>query len=177
MNESDTKWYALQVRQRFEKVVATHLQYKGYEEYLPTYKSRRRWSDRVKEIELPLFPGYIFCRFDVMDRLPVLMIPGVMSVVSFGGVALAVDEQEISTVQHVVNSGLPYGPWPFMSMGTPIRVRYGPLRGLEGLILEVKNSYQLIISVTLLSRSVSVAIDRDCVTPIYERQPQAVVVS
>lgn len=168
MNEPGKQWYALQIRQRFEKVVATHLQHKGYEEYLPMYRSRRRWSDRVKEIELPLFPGYIFCRFDVRDRLPILIIPGVMSVVSFGGAALSVDEQEISTVQHIVNSGMPYGPHPFMSTGTPIRVRYGPLRGLEGLILEVRNSYQLIVSVTLLSRSVSVAIDRDCVTPIYD---------
>src|SRR5205823_1525327 len=127
MNEPGKKWYALHVRQRFEKVVATHLQHKGYEEYLPMYRSRRRWSDRVKEIELPLFPGYIFCRFDVTDRLPIVMIPGVMSVVSFGGAALSVDEQEISTVQHIVNSGLSYGPFPFMSTGTPIRVRYGPL--------------------------------------------------
>src|SRR5438876_2799562 len=78
------KWYALQVRPRFEKVVALHLQHKGYEEYLPVYRSRRRWSDRIQEVEFPLFPGYIFCKFDVRQRLPILVIPGVMSVVGIG---------------------------------------------------------------------------------------------
>src|SRR5438309_7600393 len=87
------QWYALQLRTRFEKVVAMHLRGKGYEEYLPTFKSRRQWSDRVKEIELPLFPGYIFCKLDATNRLPVLVIPGVISVVSFGGSPMAVPER------------------------------------------------------------------------------------
>jgi transcription antitermination factor NusG len=165
-NYNEGKWYALQVRSRFEKVVGLHLRHKGFEEYVPVYRSRRQWSDRVKEIEKPLFPGYIFCKFDAMDRLPILIIPGVISVVNFGGSPLAVDENEIFAVQSVVNSGLTYGPWPFMSAGTPIRVRYGPLRGLEGFVVEVKNSYQLIISVALLARSVAVSIERDSVEPI-----------
>jgi transcription antitermination factor NusG len=162
------KWYALQLKPRFEKVVAQHLRYKGYEEYLPVYRSRRRWSDRIKEIELPLFPGYIFCKFDVLDRLPVLIIPGVMSVVNFGGMPHAVEEHELRAVQTVIESGLPYGPWSCMPAGTPVSVRYGPLRGLEGVVVEAKNNYQLIISVTLLARSVSVEIDRDCVTPLED---------
>src|ERR1041384_7208080 len=89
------QWYAVQLKTRFEKVVALHLRGKGYEQYLPTYRSRRQWSDRIKEIELPLFPGYIFCKFDVTDRFPLLVIPGVRSVVSFGGAPMAVPEQEI----------------------------------------------------------------------------------
>ena len=80
---SRQQWYALQLRTRFEKVVSLHLRGKGYEEYLPTYRSRRNWSDRVKEIEQPLFPGYIFCKFDVTNRFPLLVIPGVRSLVSF----------------------------------------------------------------------------------------------
>jgi len=171
-----TKWYALQLRPRFEKVSALHLRRKGYEEYLPMYRSRRKWSDRFKEVELPLFPGYIFCKFDVMDRLPILMTPGVVSVVNFGGTPLSVEEHEILAVQSVVNSGMTYGPWPFVSAGTPVRVRYGPLSGLEGLVVEVKNSYQLIISVSLLSRSVSVTIERDCVTPIHDSRAQLAAV-
>ncbi len=162
------QWYAVQLRPRFEKIVAQHLVSKGYEKYLPLYRSRRRWSDRVKEIELPLFPGYIFCKFDVLDRLPILIIPGVMSVVSSGGGPLAVPEHEIRAVQNVVESGLPYGPWPSMCAGQRVEVRYGPLRGLEGTVVEVKSTFQLIISVTLLSRYVSVAIDRDSVVPIVE---------
>jgi transcription antitermination factor NusG len=170
MNEmhAGKQWYAVQLRPRFEKVVGLHLRRKGYEEYLPTYRSRRRWSDRVKEIELPLFPGYIFCKFDVTDRLPILIIPGVVSVVTFGGTPLAVPEQEIAAVQTVVNSGLSYGPGPSFTAGQPVRVEYGPLRGLEGTIIEVKNTLQLIVSVPLLSRSVSVAIDSDCVVPVTE---------
>src|SRR5207244_5508677 len=109
------QWYALQLRTRFEKVVAMHLRGKGYEEFLPTYTSRRHWSDRVREIELPLFPGYIFCKFDVTDRLPLLVIPGVMSVVSFGGTPMPVPEREIAAIEHVVNSGMKYAPWPRMS--------------------------------------------------------------
>ena len=165
---SGKQWYAVRLRPRFEKIVAQHLQSKGYEEYLPLYRSRRRWSDRVKEIELPLFPGYIFCKFDVLDRLPILVIPGVMSVVSSGGGALAVPEHEIRAVQNVVESGLPYGPWPSMCAGQRVEVRYGPLRGLEGTVVEVKSTFQLIISVTLLSRYVSVSIDRDSVVPIVD---------
>src|SRR5689334_22173366 len=109
---SGKQWYALQVRTRFEKVAGLHARGKGYEEYVPTYRSRRQWTDRVQEIELPLFPGYIFCKFDLADRLPVLMIPGVMSVVRFGGVPLPVPEPEIAAVKCVLNSGMQYGPWP-----------------------------------------------------------------
>jgi transcription antitermination factor NusG len=174
MNDEVQKWYALQVRSRFEKVVSMHLQGKGYRDYLPLYKSRRRWSDRVKEIEVPLFPGYVFCKFDVRDKLPILVIPGVMTVVSFGSGAISIPDHEIDGVQNIVNSGLMYGPFPFMSSGTPVRVRYGPLRGLEGQVVEVKNTYQLIISITMLSRSVSVAIDRDNVTPLNTQYATAV---
>ena len=167
-------WYALQLRTRFEKVVAMHLRGKGYEEFLPTYTSRRHWSDRVREIELPLFPGYIFCKFDVTDRLPLLVIPGVMSVVSFGGTPMSVPEREIAAIEHVVNSGMKYGPWPRMSVGQPVQVRYGPLRGVEGVVVEVKKNYQLIISVSMLQRSVAVEIDRDCVVPVSENQREVV---
>src|ERR1051326_3848445 len=97
MNDTSSgrKWYALQLKPRFEKTVAMHLRHKGYEEYLPTYRSRRQWSDRVKEVEVPLFPGYIFCKFEAVNRLPIVIIPGVVSVVNFGGALLPVDEAEI----------------------------------------------------------------------------------
>src|SRR5437762_12625671 len=119
------QWLALQLRSRFEKVVAMHLRGKGYEEYLPLYSSRRKWSDRVKEIELPLFPGYIFCKFDVTDRLPILVIPGVISVVNFGGTPLAVPEHEITAVQRIVNSGLSYGLAASFSAGHAVRGQQG----------------------------------------------------
>ena len=163
---SREQWYALALRTRFEKVVALHLRGKGYEAYLPTYRSRRHWSDRIKEIELPLFPGYIFCKFDVTDRLPVLVIPGVRSIVSFGGEPMPVPETEIISVQRIVNSGLHYGPWPGIHASQTVRVKEGPLRGLEGTVTRVKENYHLIVSINMLRRSVSVEIDRACVTPL-----------
>ncbi len=169
-----TEWYALQLRSRFEKVVAMHLQGKGYEAYLPVYRSRRQWSDRVKEVELPLFPGYIFCKFDITDRLPLLVIPGVMSVVGFGGIATPVPELEIAAVERIVTSGMKYGPWPAIGTGQPVVVRYGPLRGLEGVVMEVKKNYHLIVSVKMLQRCVFVEIDRDCVAPISDTRPEVV---
>jgi transcription antitermination factor NusG len=160
-------WYALQTKQRFERTVSVHLQNEGYEQYLPTYRSRRAWSDRIKEIDLPLFPGYIFCKFDFSQRLPILVIPGVMSVVTFGGGSCSISEQEVLAVQNVARSGLPYGPWPFTQVGQPVRVKRGPLQGLEGVLAEVKNNCRLIISVSLLQRCVSVEIDQECVAPIF----------
>ncbi len=160
------QWYALHVRARFERVVGQQAHGKGYEEYVPTYRSRRRSTDRVQEIEFPLFPGYIFCKFDLAERLPLLMIPGVKSVVCFGGAALPVPEPEIAAVQRVLNSGLQCGPWPEFSAGQLVQVKYGPLCGIEGRVVQVKTYYHLIIAVNILRRSVSVEIDRDCVIPV-----------
>src|ERR1041385_5128179 len=166
------QWYAVQLKTRFEKVVAHHLRGKGYEEYLPTYRSRRHWSDRVKEIELPLCPGYIFCKFDVTNRLPLLMIPGVRSVVGFGGAPTPIPEQEIAAVQRVVKSGMQYGPWPGIGVGEVVQVKDGPLHGLEGVVVQVKRKDLLIISVNLLQRCVSVEIDRDSLAPLRENQAE-----
>jgi transcription antitermination factor NusG len=169
--QPDLQWYALCVRSRFERVVSEHLRCQGYAEYLPTYRVRRRWSDRVKQVEKALFPGYIFCKFDPMKRLPILMIPGVVSMVSFAGRATAVPEEEILAVQSVVNSGLAYEPCSFLNVGQRVRIDRGPLCGLEGFVIETKNDWRFIISVSLLQRSVSVEIERDCVTPIKTTYP------
>ena len=111
-------WYALHVRSKFEHLVSVTLRGKGYQEFLPLYRSRRRWSDRVKEIDLPLFPGYLFCRFDVRDRLlPILSTPGVIAIVAAGKTPVPVSEEEIAVVQAVVRSGLPTLPWPCLTIG------------------------------------------------------------
>jgi len=159
-------WYALQVKPRFEKVVARNLQSKGYEEFLPTYSSRRSWADRIKIVENPLFPGYVFSRFDASDRLPVLTIPGVNSVVSVARVPRPVDESELDAIRMVVRAGVPCSPWPFLRVGERVELVRGPLRGLEGLILDLKNSCRLIVSLNLLMRSVAVEVDRDWICPI-----------
>jgi transcription antitermination factor NusG len=159
-------WYALYVRTRFEKVVARNLRGKGYEEFLPLYRRSSRWSDRIKEIELPLFPGYVFCRFNPLDRLPILTIPGVNAVVGFGKNFIPVDEQELGAIRSVLKSGTHCEPWPFLQVGQRVRVEYGALAGTEGFVLMLKNTYRLVISINMLQRSVAVEIDRDCLTPI-----------
>lgn len=159
-------WYALQVRPRFEKVVSRNLAAKGIEEFLPVYSQSRQWSDRVKEIELPLFPGYVFCRFDINNRLPILLVPGINSIVGIGNLPTAIDEREIEDLRSVVASGVGYHPWPFISVGQTVSIEQGALEGLEGIVTMVKNEYRLIISVPLLQRSVAVEIDRDYVRPV-----------
>lgn len=130
------------------------------------YKIRRRWSDRIKELEEPLFGGYVFCRLDPLERLPVLTIPGVVRFVSVGRNPAPIEDCEIAAIQSVVSSGFPAEPWPFLRVGQTVRIEDGPLRDLEGLLINIKGSHRLVISVGLLQRSVAVEIDRDWVTPI-----------
>jgi len=159
-------WFALQAKCRSENFVATQLRGKGYEPFLPVYKSRRRWSDRIKELELPLFPGYLFCRFNPLDRLPILVTPGVLQVVGNGKNPVPVDEAEIATIQSAIQSGLPRQPWPCTQVGRKVRVECGPLSGLEGVLLSFKGGHRLVLSVTLLQRSVAVEVDESWVRPI-----------
>jgi len=152
-------WYALQVRSRHEMGVARHLHGMGYEEFLPLYECRKQWSDRIKEVQVPLFPGYLFCRFDLQDRLPILKTPGVIQVVGYNRQPIPVDEDEIKSIQTVVSSGIPNQPWPFLKVGERVRIESGPLRGLEGVLVEFKGNRRLILSVSLLQRSVAVEMD------------------
>jgi len=162
-NLPNHEWYALQIRPRFEKVASVCLRDKGYEEYVPTYTSKRCWSDRIKTIELPIFPGYIFCKFEVQNRLPILVTPGVLSIVGTGKIPVAISETEISSVQKIVASRQACAPWPFVHAGERVSVERGPLAGLEGIVIEVKSNLRLILSLPLLQRSVAVEIDRDCI--------------
>ncbi|MGH9759465.1 MAG: transcription termination/antitermination protein NusG, partial [Blastocatellia bacterium] len=127
--------------------------------FLPLCKRRKQWSDRVKEAEAPLFPGYIFCRFDPYDRLPILQTPGVIQVVGYNRIPAPVDEDEIRTIQALAESGVPNRPCPFLAIGERVRITAGPLCGLEGILTELKGNHRLILSVTLLQRSVAAEID------------------
>jgi len=158
-------WYALRIRCRREKLVASALCEKGYEVFLPFYQVRRRWSDRIKELQLPLFPGYLFCRFDVHRRLPILVTPGVYDVVGIGKRIVPVDDIEIAAVQAIVVSQLSTEPWPYLHIGRRVRIEVGPLSGVEGILVAVKKAHRLVVSVTLLQRSVAVEIQADWVVP------------
>lgn len=162
----DCPWFALHVRPRREKFVASLLRHKGFVEFLPLYRSRRRWSDRYRQIELALFPGYLFCRFDPHNRLPVLTTPGVDFIVGVGKTPVPVDEAEVWAVRAIVDSGLGAVPWPFLETGQRVRIEDGPLFGLEGILLDIRKQHRLVVSVTLLRRSVAVEIERGWIRPL-----------
>ena len=162
-------WFALHVRSRRENLVAAHLQGQGYECFLPLYESVRRWSDRLKEVEQPLFPGYLFCRFDFENRRPLLMTPGVLQVVGVGRTPMPVSEGEVEAIQRAVASGLPNQPWPYLEVGERVRVNHGNLNGLEGILIKFRGSCRVVLSVMLLQRSVAMEIDIDWVTPLHDK--------
>ena len=107
------QWYAVRVRSEHEDVVARHLRVRGLETFLPLYRRQHRDSDRFREVELPLFPGYVLCQFDPANRLPVLTVPGVVHLVGAGNRPLPIDETEVAAMQAATRSGLPMQPWPF----------------------------------------------------------------
>jgi len=164
-------WFAIQVRTGTEKTSSAVLKYKGYECFLPLGRSRRRWSDRIKQLDLPLFPGYLFCRFDPDRRLPVLTVPGVLQIVGIGKTPLPVAEDEIAALQRIGMNGLPVQPWPFLQVGQMARIEYGPLRGLTGIVIQIKSEIKLILSVCLLQRSVAVEVDRAWMSEPYPLDP------
>ena len=159
-------WFAIQVKSTHEKRVTSLLLYQKYECFLPFYTSRRRWSDRIKRVELPLFPGYVFARFTSAGRIPILKTPSVISIVGIGAIPAPIDECEIAAIQRAVASGFGLSPHPFLQIGQRVRINGGSLYGLEGLIADVRKRDRLILSVTMLQRSVAVEIDSVWATPI-----------
>jgi transcription antitermination factor NusG len=174
MDGGGIEWFALRVRSNFEKVASQILEQKGYESFLPVYHSRNRWSDRTKTVERPLFPGYLFCRFDQQQRLPILVTPGVVGVVGLGKTPAPIPEAEIEAVGGVIRSGLPVTPWPFLRVGQRLVMERGPLRGIEGILQEIKSRYRFVVSVNLLQRSVAAEVESDWVRPVGPRRAMVV---
>jgi transcription antitermination factor NusG len=159
-------WYAIRVRSRFEFTTSNILREKGFEYFLPFYRSRRRWSDRMKELDVPLFSGYVFCRFDASTLLRVLTTPGVIAIVGAGKTPVPVDEREISALRDICASGLPMEPWPYLEVGRRILIERGPLAGTEGVVVEMKGQWRLVASISILQRSVAAEIDREWIRPV-----------
>jgi transcription antitermination factor NusG len=159
-------WFALRVKPNHEKPVAAALRGKGLQEFLPLLRSKRQWSDRVKMMDLPLFPGYLFCRLNLEDRMPLLTTPGFLYIVGIGRNPEPVDESEILAIRSVLRSGFPVTPWPLLMVGQKVQLKYGPLRGLEGVLTKVADQHRIYVSVTLLKRSISVEVDPLWVRPL-----------
>lgn len=156
-------WFAILVKTGREKTANLLLENAGYECLLPVNRSARRWSDRTKLIDVPLFPGYLFCRMNPHNRLPVLMTPGVIQIVGVGKTPVPVEEEEIAAIQRVQTSGLAAMPWPYMQVGNIAQIVDGPLRGLTGIVVKIKSGVKLVLSVGLLQRSLAVEVERNWV--------------
>src|ERR1035437_1084051 len=158
-------WFALVVKPQHEKAVAEQLQAKALEHYLPLYRARRRWSDRTKAVDLPLFPRYVFCRFGFEQRLKELSTPSIVCIVSFGRKPAPLSETDLHAVQALVGSGLPVSPWPFLRSGERVRITHGALAGVEGILVRENSACGGVVRVELLNGAAPVEIDRDLVLP------------
>jgi transcription antitermination factor NusG len=155
------QWFALRVQSSREHAVATSLHQKGYEVFLPLYRQRRMWSDRLKEVDCPLFAGYLFCQIDLNSRSnPVVTTPGVRHIVGLAGKPAPIEEHEIAAVRKIVESQCKSEPWSTPQPGESVRILHGPLTGIEGKLIEIKSQHQLVVSVSLLQRSVAVQVER-----------------
>jgi transcription antitermination factor NusG len=171
-DDQPMKWYAAAVHSKHERAVQQLIADKGYETFVPWQTVLRRWSDRQKRIEQPLFPGYVFCRLRVAGgRLaaqpaPVVTTPGVLRMIGAGGVPLPIEDHEMASLQAVQESGLRNTSWPYLREGQRVELVDGPLRGTQGFLSSVREEDHLVISVTLLQRSIAVRVRRDWIRPL-----------
>jgi len=159
-------WFVLQVMPRHEKSVDKILEYRGCTHFLPTYRVRRRWSDRVRFVEQPLFPGYVFCRSQGNLMEVIRSAPGIICIVAFGGRPHPVPDKEIEALQKIVRGEREYCASPYLNMGRKVQVISGPLTGVSGTIMQFKNRDRLVISLDVIMKSVSVEIDQSEVAPV-----------
>lgn len=166
------RWFAFRVKSNCEARCSTLLRHKCFETFVPCYKTFRRRRGGVVATEVPLFSRYIFCRcrwtsrYRPADTASVLTTPGIISVVAFGNAPAPIDDFEIETIQRVVNSELAAQPWPYLQIGNKVRIHSGPLKGVEGVLVSEGGTSRLVVTVSLVQRSVAVAVDRESVSPL-----------
>ena len=159
-------WYALHTKSRHEKVVEEGLRKKGIETFLPLRKITRHWSDRVKQIEEPIFQGYLFVRIPLRKQLEVLQTRGSVRLIGFNAQPVPISERELEVVRRFVHEEIAVDPYPYLAMGNRVYVRSGPLRGVEGFIVRKDKHARLVISLDLLFQSISVQVDEALVEKI-----------
>jgi transcription antitermination factor NusG len=163
------QWNAVYTRHQHERSVAENLRGKGFEIYLPTYDVIRKWADRKRRLSLPLFPCYVFLRSNFERCGKILTTPGVYSLVMSGGRPAPIPDFEIDAIRKAVESRVGVEPHPFLRSGDWVRVKSGPLTGLEGILVRKKTSYRLILSLELLGKSIAAEIDAFSVQPLPRR--------
>jgi len=170
-SHNPSSWFALTVHPKHEHLAARSLRSRGFEVYLPFHRARRRWSDRSKSLDMVLFPGYLFCRFDTPDKLRVMTTPSVRGIVRSGRELIPVDDAEIASIRTLIASGRPIDVCPFLHVGQHVRISHGPFESVRGVIVRADDNWRVVVSVEALGCSVSVEVDADQLLP--DRKPPA----
>jgi len=159
-------WYAGYTAARHEKRVAQHLSQRGVEHFLPLYEAVHRWNNGCHRVSLPLFPGYIFVRIPLRERMRVLEVPGFVRLVGFNALPQPLSDADIEKMKNALSSGVVAEPYPYLTAGTRVEVRRGPLAGMTGILLRRQNKYRVVISVDLIQRAMVVEVAAEDVAPI-----------
>jgi len=159
--EQDELWYAVQTRVHSERVVEQRLLERGVVTFLPTITEIRRWSDRKKRVEFPLFASYLFVRLlpRKVDQLRVLCVEGVFQFVGTRGEATPIPQEQIEAVRALISGGVPWSTHPFLKIGQRVRIRSGSLSGVEGLLVSRAGESTLVISIDAIQRSMAIRVD------------------
>jgi transcription antitermination factor NusG len=155
------QWFALSVKPRFDKTVTAALKNKGFDSFLALGKKRNTYGVRCREVELPIFPGYVFCQFNVLSRLPILTTPGVLQILGVGSRPYPVPNAEIASLKTVIDANISIRPFPFPPIGHQVYIEKGALAGVHGTVVSIKHSSRIVLSITLLQRSVLLETDCD----------------
>lgn len=160
------RWYAAHTRSRHEKSVASILERKQIETFVPLFRTVRRWKNGDHQVELPLFPGYAFVRILLANRLQVLKVPGVVQFVGFQGFPVPLEDQEVESLRRTISSGIKATPHPYLAVGRRVRVTAGPLSGREGILIRRKGLTRVVLSIGLIQRSVAADLDAQSIEPV-----------
>lgn len=158
-------WYAIYVQSRHEKVIAFALRSKGFESCLPLSRIQQIKGRQKSVVELPVFPGYVFCKFNSQERTPILRTPGIVRIISFGKELIPLLPEEVSSLQLLEQAKVPVEPWPFLTKGQWVYISEGPLAGMSGIVNECKKGLRVIVSLALLQRSVAVEVSQWSIRP------------
>jgi transcription antitermination factor NusG len=160
-HSDEQNWFAAYTYARHEKSVARQLDERNINCFLPLYRSWHHWADRRKQVELALFPSYVFVRIDPRERLRVLQLPGVVRLVSFNGTPTPLPETDIERLRNGLEQGIYAQPHPYLRAGRRVLVVRGPLAGVRGILLRKKDKVRFVISIDVLMRSIAVELDAE----------------
>jgi transcription antitermination factor NusG len=164
-------WHALSLRHQHEIIAARYLFLCGHNVFLPLYSAVHRWQDRNKQLRIPLFPGYLFIQGGLERKTQILNAPGVSRLIGWSGRPAVIPQEQIDSVRNLVDSSLPVEPHNYLRCGERVRIHDGALQGVEGILIRIKNSLRLVVSVDLLGRSASIEVDSKSIEPVHHSVP------